>query len=511
MVPSPSPSLEERVDTFVKWLFQDFKANDVPKGAKVFNDALLGNQLFARHEVAVIDSPVLQRLKRIKQTGLVYHVFPSATHTRFEHSLGAAALAERCFNAIQDRSSVEKNTIPVDADRQRGDLAHLRMAALLHDVGHGLCSHASEQIYEQLSDLKDFKSKPAYVNNAPGEILSYLIVTSPTFANWFAETMPKCGAEINLEEVGKLILGKHDDPDKYFLAQIISGSYDCDKLDYIARDSFYCGLALTVDLPRFYSMISTAKLNNGRRVLVLRSYVPLEQILFSKMTLFGSVYHHQKVKCLDAMLRSMIEHIVNDPAQSAFNIRGTKITFADPVQYLYVTDEEFFGQADGFGDGYIRGMLTRFRNRDLFVRCLEISRRTVQKENWHHFGRQNLIDLASQPAELADVEAEMHKRLPPASRGSLAKYDVRLSIPQLKGMKSSNASIQTTKEAEIEPIEDYFPVEQWTQSYAHNKWRSYVYAPKEFSLPVRDAAAEVLRERCELDIDLSKSNQTCHK
>jgi HD superfamily phosphohydrolase len=146
-------SLEERVDTFVKWLFQDFKANVVPKGPKVFNDALLGNQLFARHEVAVIDSPVLQRLKRIKQTGLVYHVFPSATHTRFEHSLGAATLAERCFNAILDRSSVEKNSPPVNADRQRGDLAHLRMAALLHDVGHGLCSHASEQIYEQLSAL----------------------------------------------------------------------------------------------------------------------------------------------------------------------------------------------------------------------------------------------------------------------------------------------------------------------------------------------------------------------
>jgi len=235
--------LEERVETFVKWLFQDFKATVLPKGAKVFNDALLGNQLFARHEVAVIDSPVLQRLKRIKQTGLVYHVFPSATHTRFEHSLGAATLAERCFNAILDRSSVEKNSPPADSDRQRGDLAHLRMAALLHDVGHGLCSHASEQIYEQLSDLKEFKSKPAYVNNAPGEILSYLIVKSATFSNWFTETMPRCGADLDLEEVARLILGKHQDPDKYFLAQIISGSYDCDKLDYIARDSYYCGLA----------------------------------------------------------------------------------------------------------------------------------------------------------------------------------------------------------------------------------------------------------------------------
>jgi HD superfamily phosphohydrolase len=255
-------------------------------------------------------------------------------------------------------------------------------------------------------------------------------------------------------------------------------------------------------------MISTAE-HLGKSVLVLRSYVPLEQILFSKMTLFGSVYHHQKVKCLDVMLRSMVEHIVDNPAQCAFIIRGAKITFADPVEYLYVTDEEFFGQANDFADEYIKGMLARFRNRDLFVRCLEISRRTVQKENWRHYGRQNLIDLASQPAKLAEVETDIHKRLP--SRGLIAKYDVRLSIPQLKGMKSGNASIQTTKDALIEPIEDYFPVEQWSQSYAHNKWRSYVYAPRELSAQVRDSAAEVLRERCELEIDLTKSNQTCHQ
>jgi|SRR5579864_2687123 HD superfamily phosphohydrolase len=157
-------TLAERVNALVEWLFQDYK-RVVPKGPKVFNDALLGNQLFAKHEVAVIDSPLLQRLKRIKQTGLVHQVFPSATHSRFEHSLGAATLAERCFNAIQDRGSVEGEKLPVDPDRYRGDLAHLRMAAMLHDVGHGLCSHASEQIYELLSDIQEFKGRPEYAAN----------------------------------------------------------------------------------------------------------------------------------------------------------------------------------------------------------------------------------------------------------------------------------------------------------------------------------------------------------
>jgi len=126
------------------------------------------------------------------------------------------------------------------------------MAALLHDVGHGLCSHASEQIYELLSDLQEFKLDAAYTTNAPGEILSYLIVTSPAFRAWFTKyVIEACRADLSIETISKLILGKHDDKERHFLANIISSAYDCDKLDYIARDSYYCGLALTVDLPRF--------------------------------------------------------------------------------------------------------------------------------------------------------------------------------------------------------------------------------------------------------------------
>ena len=498
--------LEDRVNTFVEWLFHGYKVAP-PKGPKVFNDALLGNLLFARHEVAVIDCPILQRLRRIKQTGLVYYVFPSATHSRFEHSLGAAALSERCFNAIRDRADVEGTDPLGNPDRLRGDLAHLRMAALLHDVGHGLCSHASEQIYGVLSDLREFKNTPAYARNQPGEILSYLIVKSPTFQNWFDEQVVKgCSANLSLDTIGKLILGKHDDPEKYFLANIISSSYDCDKLDYIARDSYYCGLALTVDLPRFYSMVSTAMYKNFR-VLVLRSYVPLEQILFSKMTLFGSVYHHQKVKCVDSMLRSMIGHIVDNRDQARFSVRGgVSLSFSDPVEYLYTTDDEFFSQADGFGDAYTKSMLSRFRNRDLFVRCLEVSRRTVK--NWDEYGRQNLIDLSKLPNKLAEVEGEINKRLPVEKQCN--KDDIRLSIPGIPGFKSGNALIQTSKHAAPENIEQYFPLEQWTDAYAHNKWRSYVYAPRGIAPAVRDAAISVLQDYSKLEIDSDKSNQTCH-
>ncbi len=510
METGPAPQgLEERVDSFVEHLFEGFETV-VPRGSKVINDALLGNEYFTKAEIAAIDSPLLQRLKRIKQTGLVYQVFPSATHTRFEHCLGACTLAERCLKAILDRFSVEfpKRQPPADTDRVKGDLAHLRMAALLHDVGHGFCSHASEQIYEVLTDLQEFEKKPAYAKNAPGEILSHLIVKSKTFRNWFEDVVVgKCHAEIDLNDVAEMILGKHPQNDKYFLAQIISSPYDADKLDYIARDSYYCGLALTVDLARFYSMISTAEYK-GYRVLVLRSYVPLEQILFSKMTLFGSVYHHPKVKCLDAMLRSLTRHIIENPDQCSLRVRDKVVSFGDPVEYLYVTDEEFFNQFDGFGDEFVKKMLNRFRRRDLFLRCLEVSRRTVS--NWDDYHRKKIVDLSAPAADLHEVEEHIHQLLPSKAKNRCNLGEVLLSVPGVPKIKNDFAFIQTSPEGPIESIEEFFPLEQWTEAYAHNKWRSFVYAPRDYAKDVRNAAVTVLKDQLGLEVDPEKSNQACH-
>ena len=505
----PGGTLEDRVEAFVKWLFEGHHTA-VPRDSKVINDSLLGNQYFTQAEIAVIDSPLLQRLKRIKQTGLVYQVFPSATHSRFEHCLGACTLAERCFKAIKDRFSVEfpRTVFPASDDGLKGDLAHLRMAALLHDIGHGLCSHASEQIYEALTDIQEFKRRPAFAKNAPGEILSHLIVKSPTFRSWFSEfVITKCHSEIDLDTVAEIVLGKHPRKELYFLSQVVSSPYDADKLDYIARDSYYCGLALTVDLARFYSMISTTKLDDFA-LLVLRNYVPLEQILFSKMTLFGSVYHHPKVKCLDSMLRSLIRHIVENSDQCFLRIRGKKVSFCEPTEYLYVTDEEFFNQVEGFGDDFVKKMLTRFRRRDLFVRCLEISRRTV--ENWDDYHRKGVIDLSADPEKLHNAEQLIHKRLTGEVRGQCNLGEVLLSIPAPPKIKSDFAYIQTSPEGPVESIEEFFPVEQWTEAYAHNKWKGFVYGPREHVSAIRDSAISFLKDEMSISLDAAKSDRACH-
>lgn len=524
--------LRENVEDFVSWLFKDYTFIP-PNGPKIINDSIHGNQYFSAHEIAVIDTPLLQRLKQIKQTGLVWQVFPSAQHTRFEHSLGVVTVAERCLGAIRERASLEKNSDLLSAiqlNRFNGDLAELRLAALLHDVGHGLCSHASEQISKLYQSHEEKPDDPLFKGKAIGEVVSYLMIQSETFQDWFYEmvetlnegcTDENARISIDLEVAGQMILGKHPDPNKYFLSQIISSPFDADKLDYIARDSFYCGLALTVDLPRFYSMITAAYVKEPRpgRVLVLRTPAPLEQILFSKMTLFSSVYHHQKVKAIDHMLRSTLKYIMDNP-DSAPTIGDKRVRYTTFLDYLYITDDQFFGFTDGFGDAFTKARLRSFRNRNLFRRCLELSSRTITDwdTEWNRkardveksAGRSLLVSLVDDFLGVMNVEEKIHSRLPDEVKERCSKYDIVLSVPAPPDINTKSALIQTTPEAEVHRITAFFPLDQWVEAYRYNKWRAYVYAPLEYVVPVRNAAKDVFREDFHIPLDIEKSDVACH-
>ncbi len=256
-------------------------------------------------------------------------------------------------------------------------------------------------------------------------------------------------------------------------------------------------------------MISTAT-ENKHQVLVLRSYVPLEQILFSKMMLTGSVYHHQKVKCLDSMLRSLIQHIASNPESCSVKFDGADISFADPVEYLYLTDDEFFNQFHPFGDDFVGRMISRFRRRDLFSRSIEISRGTVTEKSWKSYGRKQLLDLADNRADLDRAEKAIYESLPDHIKKSCHRGEVLISVPKQPHIKTDRASVQSSPNSEIQTIEKFFPVEEWTQAYAHNKWRSYVYAPREYVKEVREAAVGVLKEQLNIEVDLKRSDEACH-
>ena len=128
--------IAKRVDEFVTGIQEGYDWK-LPPEPKLIRDAVHGYQLLERHEVAVLDSPLVQRLRRIHQTALAYLVYPTATHTRFDHSLGVAKMVQGMISALQVS---EPTPFPNSV------LHRVRLAALLHDTGHIFFSHLGEDI-----------------------------------------------------------------------------------------------------------------------------------------------------------------------------------------------------------------------------------------------------------------------------------------------------------------------------------------------------------------------------
>ena len=184
------------------------------KDSKAIHDSVHGTSVFEPYEIAFIELPMVQRLHHISQTDVASLVYPSANHNRFEHTLGVATVAKLMIDGLYNNlsSSIYKNR---KADKEYA-LRHVRVAALLHDVGHGPFSHLSESIYRNEIDFKKIKKKnPILKGGNPHEILSYLITTSDYMKNFNENVIKKeYNIDIDLDFVGEIIVGFIDKSNK---------------------------------------------------------------------------------------------------------------------------------------------------------------------------------------------------------------------------------------------------------------------------------------------------------
>ena len=140
-------------------------------GPKIIRDSLHGYHLLQPYEVELIDSPLLQRLRFIHQTAFAFHIYPSANHSRFEHSLGAAKL-------VTDVATYMRFNKDTRALFDESTVTELRFAALLHDVGHCLFSHLSELIIEERFPELVHVIKKRFPGRSTREVISYVRITS---------------------------------------------------------------------------------------------------------------------------------------------------------------------------------------------------------------------------------------------------------------------------------------------------------------------------------------------
>ncbi|HTK41167.1 MAG TPA: HD domain-containing protein, partial [Gemmatimonadales bacterium] len=249
---------------------------------EVIRDPLWDNIRLDRAALLALDTPTVQRLRYVRQLGHAFLVYPGATHTRFEHALGAYHLTRKALASLEERGEL--------ACVQEEDRMAVRMAALLHDIGHYPFSHTLEEAgfpnHEQLGVAKLER----------GEL---------------GERLNEMGAGFP-ERVGNLITQRSASP----LQGLISGSLDLDKIDYLSRDAFMCGVPYgTVDVDRLLASLTLVESSGRLEVGVHEKGVSaLESLLFAKYQMYRNVYWHHAVRSATCMFKRAVRAAVSRKA-----------------------------------------------------------------------------------------------------------------------------------------------------------------------------------------------------
>jgi HD superfamily phosphohydrolase len=260
-------------------------------------DPVHGYVYITADEREIIDSYPVQRLRRLRQLAGAEYVYPGANHTRFEHSVGVMYLAGRV---------VDNPTISQRASEDEAEM--VRIAALLHDVGHGPFSH----IFEYLLDKELGKTH---------EDMTLWIVKNSELK----DILNKVGYEA--EEIGKLAVGRLHKPRKAFLDQIISSSVDVDKLDFVVRDTYHTGAEYGyIDV---FRLIQTLDVLGEDLAVDLGSLSALESFVIARIESFKSIYFHRVGRAAQIMLATAIEK-ANEELGLA--------NFKTPEEYLAMDD-----------------------------------------------------------------------------------------------------------------------------------------------------------------------------
>lgn len=280
---------------------------------------------FSDAEKQVIDEPAFQRLRRIRQLAGAHLVYPSAQHSRFEHSLGAMHIAGLAGESLLVKGYIDSAET----------VQELRIAALLHDVGHGPFSHLFEEVLEtKTSTSHEDIGKKIITKSAISDVLR---------ANGH-----------NPEVIASLSFGQSKTG---FLNEIISGGLSADIMDYLPRDSYFTGAEYgKVD---YHRLISSMEVANNRLVLNKSALNSLESMLISRYEMFKAVYFHKTVRSAEVMLLHSMTAADGDLG----------LTDVSLDNYLSLTDEATLDRICALKTGFAAKLATDYRDRRL-LKCV---------------------------------------------------------------------------------------------------------------------------------------------
>ncbi len=245
------------------------------------------------HELKIIDNPIFQRLRRIRQLSGAHLTYPAAQHTRFEHSLGVMHIASQAGQALNEKEILKSDDIEV-----------LRLAGLLHDIGHGPFSHIFEEILQQKNFSHEDFGKEIILKSEIGDILT------------------KNGYDKQF--ITNVAFG---DSKFQYMNEIISGVLSADMMDYLLRDGYFTGAEhAQIDHKRITQSLDVYQKKLALERSALYSF---ESMLHSRYQMFKAVYFHKTVRAAEVMLLEALRLSDDEFGFTSFNIN----------EYVKLTDE----------------------------------------------------------------------------------------------------------------------------------------------------------------------------
>ncbi|MCL2142028.1 MAG: HD domain-containing protein [Methanimicrococcus sp.] len=384
-------------------------------------DPIHGYIEFDRFKQLLFDTPQMQRLRRIKQLGFTNLVYPGANHTRFEHCMGTMHLSS-LFLKIQ-----RENKIGTLGEFEKDDLDEIVVAGLLHDIGHGPFSHATEKLIEQYTRRSHDDVKHILSSTEVGDILKDYGFTPSKIAKHIAGETP--------------------------VSQILSSEIDIDKMDYLARDMHYTGITSgSVDYIR---LLNHMNYYEDKLVLDAGAIRAAESLLVSRYWMNVSVYYHHVARIAESMCSRACAMLLKSQ-----NIHPQEFARLDDVGLIALMREDV---------GFAGEIAYRLDHRNLYKRALYEGIDAVGHGIFEH--RKNVDRVEREIAETAGVDPE----------------DIIVDIPSKPEMAEMKALIMKGNMKKLTDASHFIQVLENAQV---SNWKMGVFTPKEHLEAVSKAAED---------------------
>lgn len=383
----------------------------------------------------LIKSYPVQRMRFIKQLGLKAYSgeFPSANHTRYEHSIGTMHLANKICGRIP-----EKTTDPDLRGSIKERTPLIVVAAFLHDIGHGPFSHVTDDVLRMR-----FK-------------LTHEQMTTKIIKEVLKDQLSEINHSIDINELCDTILAKHKHP---YINDIIAGEIDADRMDYLLRDAYHTGIQYRVDVNL---LIDNMKLTQTSQKIIeeitkisgldeekrnellnfIRSEISLvlrgtegivqaEMFLVTRKAMYENVYYNQNARCMERMVREAIHHMINDKMLRENEVKN-------PADFLKLDDFELFHRMQT-SNKFTSEVVTRIKQGKPYP--------FVRVEPLMKFSQIEELFISNEVEKIANIEEDLAKEV------KIDKERVLLDIIEVKPFRNNRVIVEVD-DAQLKPLEE---------------------------------------------------------